>query len=176
MATTSTSIAYYCHSIACSSSGTLLALPTQPLLGGRRVRGRNAAGQPTWPWCCVLAMRPCLTDACAQIVQMAHSVHVLNDGDVMVFGGDNECHFCREQNISLLPVIPIHGSHFAGFKVTPPEDGPSQPLKAMQATRGVHVEVFSALPLAPSRSSCNSRPLERKGRWQGHRQCFPQPS
>jgi hypothetical protein len=25
-----------------------------------------------------------------QIVRMAHSVHVFNDGDVMVFGGDNE--------------------------------------------------------------------------------------
>jgi hypothetical protein len=32
----------------------------------------------------------------------------------------------------LLPVIPIHGSHFADTKVTPPEDGPSQPLKATQ--------------------------------------------
>ncbi len=29
-----------------------------------------------------------------QIVRMAHSVYVFNDGDVMVFGGDNECHFC----------------------------------------------------------------------------------
>jgi len=61
---------------------------------------------------------------------MAHSVYVFNDGDVMVFGGDNECHFCREYNISLLPGIPIHESHFAGSKVTPPEEGPSQPLKA----------------------------------------------
>ncbi len=34
-----------------------------------------------------------------------------------------------------MPVIPIYGSHFAGSKVTHPEDGPSQPLKAMQATR-----------------------------------------
>ncbi len=50
----------------------------------------------------------------------------------MVFGGDNECHFCREYNISLLPVIP------ADTKVTPPEDGPSQSLKpeATQTTRG----------------------------------------
>ncbi len=69
-----------------------------------------------------------------QIVRMAHSVYVFNAGDVIVFGGDNECHFCREYNISLLAVIPIYGSHFAGSKVTPPEDGPSQPLKAMQAT------------------------------------------
>ena len=75
-----------------------------------------------------------------QIVRMAHSVYVFNDGDVMVFGGDNECHFCREYNISLLPVIPIYGSHFAGSKVTPPEDGPSQPLKATQATRGPEEE------------------------------------
>jgi hypothetical protein len=51
-----------------------------------------------------------------QIVRMAHSVYVFNDGDVMVFGGYNECHFCREYNISLQPVIPIHGSHFAGRK------------------------------------------------------------
>ncbi len=43
-----------------------------------------------------------------QIVLMAHSVYVFNDGDVMLFGGDNECHFFREYNISLLPVIPIH--------------------------------------------------------------------
>jgi hypothetical protein len=56
------------------------------------------------------------------IVWMAHSVHVFNDGDVMVFGGENESHFCREYNISLQPVIPIHGSHFADTKVTPPED------------------------------------------------------
>jgi hypothetical protein len=71
-----------------------------------------------------------------QIVRMAHSVYVFNDRDVMVFGGDHECHSCREYNISLLPVIPIHGSHFAGSKVTPTEDGPSppQPLKATQAT------------------------------------------
>ncbi len=41
-----------------------------------------------------------------------------------------------ESTTSLLPVIPIHGSHFAGSKVTPPEDGLSQPFKAMQATRG----------------------------------------
>ncbi len=27
-----------------------------------------------------------------QIVRMAHSVYVFNDGDVMVFVGDNECH------------------------------------------------------------------------------------
>ena len=46
-----------------------------------------------------------------QIVQMAHSVYVFNDGDVMVFGGDNEYHFCREYTISLLPVISIYGSH-----------------------------------------------------------------
>ncbi len=59
-----------------------------------------------------------------QIVRMAHSVHVFNDGDVMAFGGDNECHFCRVYNISLLPVIPVYGSHFADTKVTPPEDGP----------------------------------------------------
>ncbi len=72
---------------------------------------------------------------------MAHSVYVFNDGDVMVFGGDNECHFCREYNISLLPVIPIHGSHFAGSQVTLPEDGPSQPLKATQATRGPEEEL-----------------------------------
>ena len=72
---------------------------------------------------------------------MAHSVYVFNDGDVMVFGGDYECHFCREYNISLLPVIPIHGSHFADTKVTPPEDGPSQPLKATQATRGPEEEL-----------------------------------
>ncbi len=31
-----------------------------------------------------------------QIVRMAHSVHVFDDGDVMVFGGENEFHFCRE--------------------------------------------------------------------------------
>jgi hypothetical protein len=43
-----------------------------------------------------------------QIMRMAHSVHVFNDGDVVVFGGDNECHFCREYTISLLPGIPIH--------------------------------------------------------------------
>ena len=67
---------------------------------------------------------------------MAHSVYVFNDGDVMVFGGYNECHFCREYNISLQPVIPIYGNHFAGSKVTPPEEGPSQPVKATQATRG----------------------------------------
>jgi hypothetical protein len=30
-----------------------------------------------------------------QIVRMTHSVYIFNDGDVMVFGGDNECHFCR---------------------------------------------------------------------------------
>jgi hypothetical protein len=73
---------------------------------------------------------------------MAHSVYVFNDGDVMVFqcGGDNECHYCREYNISLLSV-PIYGSHFAGSKVTPPEDGPSQPLKATQATRGPEEEL-----------------------------------
>jgi len=41
----------------------------------------------------------------------------------MVFGGDNECQFYREHNISLLPVIPINGSHVADNKVTPPEDG-----------------------------------------------------
>jgi hypothetical protein len=58
-----------------------------------------------------------------QIVRMAHSAHVFNDGDVMVFGGDSECHFCREYNISLLPVIPTHESHFADTNVTPPEDG-----------------------------------------------------
>ncbi len=60
------------------------------------------------------------------VVRMDHSVYVFNDGGVMVFGGYNECHFCREYNISLLPVIPIYGSHFAGSKVTPPEEGPSQ--------------------------------------------------
>jgi hypothetical protein len=60
-----------------------------------------------------------------QIVRMAHSVHVFNDRDVMVFGDDNECHFCREYNISLLPVNSIHGSHFADTKATPPEDWPS---------------------------------------------------
>ena len=49
--------------------------------------------------------------------------------------------FCRDYNISLLPVIPIYGSHFAGSKVTPPEDGPSQPLKATQATRGPEDEL-----------------------------------
>jgi hypothetical protein len=76
-----------------------------------------------------------------QIVQMAHSVYVFKDGDVMVFGGDNECHFCREYNISLLPVIPIYGSHFAGSKVTPPEEGPSQPLQATHATRGPKEEL-----------------------------------
>ncbi len=59
----------------------------------------------------------------------------------MVFGGKNECHFCREYNISLLPVIPINGSHIADTKVTPPEDGPSQPLKATQATRGPEEEM-----------------------------------
>jgi hypothetical protein len=72
---------------------------------------------------------------------MAYSVYVFNDGDIIVFGGDNECHFCREYNISLLLVIPIHGSHFAGSKATPPEDGPSKPLKAMQATRGPEEEL-----------------------------------
>ncbi len=59
----------------------------------------------------------------------------------MAFGGDNDCHFCREYNRSLLPVIPIYGSHFAGSKVTPPEDGPSQPLKATQAKRGPEEEL-----------------------------------
>jgi hypothetical protein len=59
----------------------------------------------------------------------------------MVFKGDNECHFCREYNTSLLPFIPIYGSHFAGFKVTPPEGWPSQPLKATQATRGPKEEL-----------------------------------
>ncbi len=59
----------------------------------------------------------------------------------MVFGGYNECHFCREYNISLLPVIPINGSHLAGTKVTPPEDGPSQPLKARQPTLGPEKEL-----------------------------------
>jgi hypothetical protein len=76
-----------------------------------------------------------------QIVEMAHSVHVFNDGDVMVFGGDNACHFCREYNISLLPVILIYGSHFADTKVIPSEDGPSQPLKVTQATRGLEEEL-----------------------------------
>jgi hypothetical protein len=76
-----------------------------------------------------------------QIVRMAHSVYVFSDGDVMVFGGDNECHFCREYNISLLPVIPIYGSHFAGSMVTLPEDGPSQPLMVTQATRGSEEEL-----------------------------------
>jgi hypothetical protein len=76
-----------------------------------------------------------------QIMRMAHSVYVFNDGDFMVFGDDNECHFCREYTISLLPVIPIHGSHFVGSKVTPPEDGPSHPLKATQATRGPEEEL-----------------------------------
>jgi hypothetical protein len=71
-----------------------------------------------------------------QIMRMAHSVYVFKDADVMVFGGDNECHFCLEYNISLLPVIPIYGSQFAGSKVTPPENGPSQPLNATQAIRG----------------------------------------
>ena len=32
----------------------------------------------------------------SQIVRMAHSVHVFNDGNVMVLGGDNECRFCQE--------------------------------------------------------------------------------
>jgi hypothetical protein len=59
----------------------------------------------------------------------------------MIFGGDNECHFCREYNISLLPVITVHGSHFADTKVTPPEDGPSQTLKATQASRGPEKEL-----------------------------------
>jgi hypothetical protein len=76
-----------------------------------------------------------------QIVRMSHSVYVFSDGDVMVFGGDNECHFCREYNITLLPVIPTYGSHFAGSKVSPPEDGSSQPLKATQATRGPEEEL-----------------------------------
>jgi hypothetical protein len=31
-------------------------------------------------------------------------------GDFMVFGGDNECHFCQEYNISLLPITPIYGT------------------------------------------------------------------
>ncbi len=90
-----------------------------------------------------------------QIVRMAHSVYVFNDGDVMVFGGDNECHFCREYNISLLPVIPIYGSHIAGSKVTPHEEGPSQPLKATQATRGPEEELgsrrTSSYPRQPQR-------------------------
>ncbi len=46
-----------------------------------------------------------------------------------------------ESTTSLLPVIPIYGSHFAGSKVTPPEEGPSQPLKATQATRGPEEEL-----------------------------------
>ncbi len=56
-------------------------------------------------------------------------VHILicrfTDGEVMVFGGNNKYHFCREYTISLLPVIPIYGSQFADdIMVTPPEDGP----------------------------------------------------
>ncbi len=42
---------------------------------------------------------------------------------------------------SLLPVIPIYGSHFAGSKVTPPEHGTAQFLKATQATRGPEEEL-----------------------------------
>ncbi len=76
-----------------------------------------------------------------QIVRMAHSAYVFNDGDVMAFGGNKECRFCLEYNRSLLPVIPIYGSHFEGSKVTPPEEGPSQPLKATQATRGPEEEL-----------------------------------
>ncbi len=38
-------------------------------------------------------------------------------------------------------VTPIHGSHFADTKVTPPVDGPSQPLKATQATSGPEEEL-----------------------------------
>ncbi len=59
----------------------------------------------------------------------------------MVFGGDNECHFCREYNISLRLAIPIYGSNFAGSKVTPLEEGSSQPLKATQATLGPEEEL-----------------------------------
>jgi hypothetical protein len=62
-----------------------------------------------------------------QIVLMAHSVHVFNNGDDMVLGGDNECHFYRKYNISPLSVIPINRGHIADTKATPPEDGPSQP-------------------------------------------------
>ncbi len=46
-----------------------------------------------------------------------------------------------ESTTYLLPVIPIHGSHFAGSKVTPSEDGSLQPLKATQATRGPEEEL-----------------------------------
>ncbi len=44
-------------------------------------------------------------------------------------------------NISLLPVIPINGSHIADTKVTHPEDGSSQPLKATQAMQGPEEEL-----------------------------------
>ena len=50
----------------------------------------------------------------------------------------------RVQHITaacLTPVIPIYGSHFEGSKVTPPEEGPSQPLKATQDTRGPEEEL-----------------------------------
>jgi hypothetical protein len=56
-------------------------------------------------------------------------------------GGDTKWHFYRKYNISPLPVIPINGLHIADTKVTPPEDGPSQHLKATQATRGPEEEL-----------------------------------
>ncbi len=46
-----------------------------------------------------------------------------------------------ESTISLLPAIPINGSHIADTKVTPLEDGPSQPLKATQAMRCAEEEL-----------------------------------
>jgi hypothetical protein len=91
-----------------------------------------------------------------KIVRMADPVHVFNDKDLMVFGGDNECHFCRGYTISLLPVIPIHRSHFADSKVTPPENGPSQPLNVwtslIRSRSGVGIS-----PFPPMRAGTPSR-------------------
>ncbi len=64
-----------------------------------------------------------------QIVRMAHSVYV----EMSWYLEARMSVTSVESTTSLLSVIPIHGSHFAGSKVTPPEDGPSQPFKAMQA-------------------------------------------
>ncbi len=66
---------------------------------------------------------------------MLHLFNERDDNHDMVFGGNNESHFHQKYNISLLPVIPINGSHIADTKVTPPEDGPSQPRKAIRVTR-----------------------------------------
>ncbi len=108
-----------------------------------------------------------------QIVRMAHSVHVFNDGDVVVFRGDNECHFCREYNISC-------GSHFADTKVTPERMGHhslSRRHKLREALRRSWGRVEKNFELAttttagllpvPMRTSAMTRTITRsKGHWQ----------